>query len=43
MPGMPVETAMNLFNKTNLPMTIVVVMILWAWFSLFSVVLGALF
>ncbi len=34
---------MNLFDKTNLPMTIVVVMILWAWFSLFSVVLGSLF
>lgn len=43
MPAIQVETAMNLFDKTNLPMTIVVVMILWAWFSLFSVVLGSLF
>jgi hypothetical protein len=43
MPPIPVEIAMNLFDKTNLPMTIVVVMILWAWFSLFSVVLGSLF
>ncbi len=34
---------MNLFDKTNLPMTIVVLMILWAWFILFSVVLGSLF
>ncbi|KAF0101578.1 MAG: hypothetical protein FD187_1870 [bacterium] len=34
---------MNLFDKTNLPMTIVVVMILWAWFSLFSVIVGSLF
>lgn len=34
---------MNLFSKTNLPMTVVVVMIAWAWFSLFSVVFGSLF
>jgi len=34
---------MSLFSKTNLPMTVVVVMIAWAWFSLFSVVLGSLF
>lgn len=34
---------MNLFSKTNLPMTVVLVMIIWAWFSLFSVVLGSLF
>ena len=33
---------MNLLSKTNLPMTVVVVMIAWAWFSLFSVVLGSL-
>jgi len=43
MTAMPVETAMNLFDKTNLPMTIVILMILWAWFSLFSVLLGTLF
>jgi hypothetical protein len=34
---------MSLFSKTNLPMTVVIVMIAWAWFSLFSVVLGSLF
>ncbi len=34
---------MSLFSKTNLPMTVVVVMIAWAWFSLFSVVLGSVF
>ncbi len=34
---------MNLLSKTNLPMTLVVALILWAWFSLFSVVLGSLF
>lgn len=32
---------MDLFNKTNLPLTLVMVMIAWAWFSLFSVVLGS--
>jgi len=34
---------MDLFNKTSLPMTVVIGMIIWAWFSLFSVVLGSLF
>jgi hypothetical protein len=34
---------MNLFSKTNLPMTVILVMIAWAWLSLFSVVLGSLF
>lgn len=34
---------MNLFNKTNLPLTLVVALIAWAWLSLFSVVLGSLF
>lgn len=34
---------MNLFSKTNLPMTLVVGLIVWAWLSLFSVVLGSLF
>jgi hypothetical protein len=34
---------MNLLSKTNLPMTLVVAMILWAWLSLFSVVFGSLF
>ncbi len=32
-----------MFSKANLPLTIVLVMIAWAWFSLFSVVLGSLF
>ncbi len=34
---------MNLLSKTNLPMTLVIAMILWAWLSLFSVVFGTLF
>jgi hypothetical protein len=38
-----VESAMNLLSKTNLPMTLVIAMIVWAWVSLFSVVLGSLF
>ncbi len=34
---------MDLLSKTNLPMTVILVMIAWAWFSLFSVVLSSLF
>ncbi len=34
---------MNLLSKTNLPMTLVIGLIVWAWISLFSVVLGSLF
>lgn len=34
---------MNPFSKFNLPMTLVVALIAWAWLSLFSVVLGSLF
>lgn len=34
---------MNFFNKTNLPLTLVVALIAWAWLSLFSVILGSLF
>jgi hypothetical protein len=34
---------MDLFSKTNLPMTVILVMIAWAWFSLLSVVLSSLF
>lgn len=34
---------LRMFNKTNLPMTLVVILIVWAWISLFSVVLGRLF
>ena len=34
---------MNIFSKFNLPMTLVIMMIAWAWLSLFSVVLGSLF
>ncbi len=33
---------MNLFSKTNLPMTLILVLIVWAWLSLFSVVLSSL-
>jgi hypothetical protein len=34
---------MNPFSKFNLPMTLVVTLLAWDWFSLFSVVLGSLF
>jgi len=34
---------MNLFSKTNLPMTLVVTLIVWAWISFLSVALGSLF
>ena len=34
---------MDLFSKTNLPMTLVVVLIIWAWISFLSVALGSLF
>ena len=34
---------LRMFNKTNLPMTLVVILIVWAWISLFSVVLGRRF
>lgn len=34
---------MDLFNKTNLPMTIVLALIIWAWISFFSVALSSLF
>ncbi len=27
---------MNLFSPTNLPMTLIVALILWSWFSLLS-------
>ena len=36
------ERCMNLLSKTNLPMTLVVSMIIWAWLSLFSVIFGSL-
>lgn len=32
----------DLFNKTNLPMTMVVALIAWAWFSLITVLIGKL-
>jgi len=39
-----VELEMNyLFNKTALPITLVVMMIVWAWLSFFSVALSSLF
>lgn len=34
---------MNLLSKTNLPMTLVIALIAWAWMSLFSVIFGSLF
>jgi len=34
---------MHLFSKTNLPLTLVVVLIIWAWISFFSVALSSLF
>ena len=34
---------MNLFNKTNLPMVLVVALIVWAWISLITVLIGKLF
>lgn len=34
---------MSPFSAFNLPMTIVVIMIIWAWLSLFSVILGSFF
>lgn len=34
---------MNIFSPHNLPITLVVILILWAWFSLFSTLFGSLF
>ncbi len=34
---------MEMLTKANLPLTIVMVLIAWAWFSLISVILGSLF
>lgn len=34
---------MDLFSKTNLPMTLVIALIIWAWISFFSVALSSLF
>jgi hypothetical protein len=34
---------MNPFSAYNLPMTIVVALIAWAWFSLFSGLVASLF
>jgi hypothetical protein len=33
---------MNIFSAHNLPITLVVLLILWAWFSLVSVLVGGL-
>jgi hypothetical protein len=33
---------MDLFSKTNLPVTIIMALIAWAWLSLISVLLGSL-
>lgn len=34
---------MNIFSAYNLPMTLVVALIAWAWFSLISTLIGSLF
>jgi hypothetical protein len=34
---------MNIFSKHNLPFTLVIALIAWAWLSLFSVILSSLF
>jgi hypothetical protein len=34
---------MNIFSSYNLPITLVVALIAWAWFSLFSSLVGSLF
>lgn len=34
---------MNPFSKFNLPITLVVMLVAWAWLALFSVVLSSLF
>lgn len=34
---------MNIFSSYNLPITLVVALIAWAWFSLFSALVGSLF
>jgi hypothetical protein len=36
------EHAMNPFSKTNLPITLVLALIVWAWLSLFSGLIAAL-
>jgi hypothetical protein len=33
---------MNLFSAYNLPMTLIVALIAWAWFSLISTLIGSL-
>jgi hypothetical protein len=33
---------MNIFSAYNLPMTLIITLLLWAWLSLFSVVFGSL-
>lgn len=34
---------MNPFSAYNLPITLVVALIVWAWFSLFSTLIASLF
>lgn len=34
---------MDLFSKANLPLTLVIALIIWAWISFFSVALSSLF
>lgn len=34
---------MDLFSKTNLPMTLVVALIVWAWISFLSTAIASLF
>ena len=37
------DFAMNIFSTANLPITLVVALIIWAWFSLFSALVSSLF
>lgn len=39
----PESAMLQMFNKNNLPMTVVVLLIVWAWLSLLSVLLSRLF
>ena len=33
----------DLFNKTNLPITVLIALVAWAWLSLITVLIGKLF
>jgi hypothetical protein len=36
------ELIMNPFSKTNMPITVVMALIVWAWLSLFSALIAAI-